>query len=146
MIGCDILNAQHSFTVRVCIVEDKITFSAAHSFPLLFFFRVFFPRFCLLRVLTHRFFSPVASHGLTRTLSPNPCFSTSPPPCSHTHSIFRSKDSPCVMKAVSPPPPSPSLFCLPLPENVWIDVNGVIVTALPGVCNSTSASQRLWKV
>lgn len=34
----------------------------------------------------------------------------------------------------------------PVPQNVWIDVNGVIVTALPAVCNSTSASQRLWKV
>lgn len=80
-------------------------------------------------------------------------FSVSPhphPPHSLTHSIFKSKDSPCVMQAVSfPPPPSLSLplsSASPVPQNVWIDVNGVIVTALPAVCNSTSASQRLWKV
>lgn len=70
------------------------------------------------------------------------------------HIVYSSlKDSPCVMQAVSPPPshfislPFPSLFCPPHPpQNVWIDLNGVIVTALPAVCPSTSASQRLWKV
>lgn len=73
------------------------------------------------------------------------------PPCSHTHKVFKSKDSPCVMLAVGLPShfiflPFPSLFCHPPPQNVWIDLNGVIVTALPAVCPSTSASQRLWKV
>lgn len=75
-----------------------------------------------------------------------------PPPCSHTHSVFKSKASPCVMQAVSPPshfylpPLSFSLLSPPPPQNVWIDLNGVIVTALPAVCPSTSASQLLWKV
>lgn len=89
----------------------------------------------------------------TALLVPRVHVSLHPPPCSHTHSVFKSKDSPCVMQAVSLllsfylPPLSLSLLPLPpLPQNVWIDLNGVIVTALPAVCPSTSASQRLWKV
>lgn len=110
---------------------------------------LFFPLCCRAHVLIRRFFA--FSHGLT--LFPKSMSLCIPPPCSHTHSVFKSKDSPCVMQAVSFPlsfylPPL-SLSLLPPslpPQNVWIDLNGVIVTALPAVCPSTSASQRLWKV
>lgn len=51
---------------------------------------------------------------------------------------------------VSPPShftslPFPSLFCPPHPpQNVWIDLNGVIVTALPAVCLSASLESLTW--
>lgn len=53
------------------------------------------------------------------------------------------------MQAVSPPThfislPFSSLFPPPLPQNVWIDLNGVIVTALPAVCLSASLESLTW--
>lgn len=68
------------------------------------------------------------------------------------HIVYSSiKTHPVSCKLLVPPlilSPSPFLLSSvsPPPQNVWIDLNGVIVTALPAVCPSTSASQRLWKV
>lgn len=65
------------------------------------------------------------------------------------HTVYSSLKTHPVSCKLLVPPLSLSLplsSASPVPQNVWIDVNGVIVTALPAVCNSTSASQRLWKV
>lgn len=53
------------------------------------------------------------------------------------------------MQAVSPPTHFISLplfvsLLPPLPQNVWIDLNGVIVTALPAVCLSASLESLTW--
>lgn len=114
------------------------------------FFLIFSFHFCHAHVLISRFFSLLPFH--TAFYFPKSMSLHIPHPAV-IHIVYSSlKDSPCVMQAVSPPShfislPFPSLFCPPLlPQNVWIDLNGVIVTALPAVCPSTSASQRLWKV
>ena len=72
------------------------------------------------------------------------CLHTSPTFQSYTHSVFKSKR----LQAVSPPShfislPFSSLFCPPF-QNVWIDLNGVIVTALPAACLSAPLESLTW--
>lgn len=146
-----LLDIQCNFTFYLCL--EVLDFLQCSSFfPQLSFFPIFSFHCVVLHMCLYTDFSLLPFHTAFYLLFPQVHVSLHPPPCSHTHSIFKSKDSPCVMQAVSPPPlilsPSPFLVSSapPPPQNVWIDLNGVIVTALPAVCPSTSASQRLWKV
>lgn len=63
---------------------------------------------CLYQISLSCLFTRPSEYSFPKTLSLHP----PPPPCSHTHSVFKSKDSPCVMQAVSRRPPLS--FCLPL--------------------------------
>lgn len=75
----------------------------------------------------HADFSLAFSHGLQFTIPPPKTVSVQPPPFSHTHKVYSnlkySKDSPCVLQAVSPPfsfpPPPRSQECLD--RSKWCD-------------------------
>lgn len=77
-----------------------------------------------------------------------------PPPCSHTHSVFKSKGSPCVMQAVSLrshfdlPPLSVSLLPPPSPEcldrSKWCDCDCSAGRLPLHVCLSASLESLTW--
>lgn len=118
----------------------------AHSFPVVFFH--IFPLLCCAHVQI--FLSCLFTRPSTYSFPSSMSLYIPHPPLIHiVYSSLKTHTVSC--KLLVPPShfislPFPSLFCLPPPQNVWINLNGVIVTALPAVCPSTSASQRLWKV